>query len=285
MLIHRRAFVISAASLALAAPSFAGTNPLADLEAKAGGRLGVAALDTSTGHHLAWRASERFPMCSTFKILAVAAILRKVDTGDERLDRWVEFGKADLLDYAPIAKENVDKGGLMLGQLCAAAIEFSDNTAANLILTALGGPQAVTAYARTLGDPVTRLDRTEPTLNTAMPGDPRDTTSPAAMLADLNTLLQGSALSDSSRDTLAELLNKCQTAASLIPAGLPLRWASGNKTGSGDHGTVNDVATINPPGRAPIYVAAYYTGSTADNELRNAVLASVGQIVTQAFAS
>ncbi len=285
MTFDRRVFMLTATSLALAGPSLAAANPLADLEAKSGGRLGVAALDSSTGHRLAYRAGERFPMCSTFKLLAVAAILRRVDTGDERLDRFVNYGQADLLEYAPVAKADVGKGGMMLGQLCAAAIEFSDNTAANLILTALGGPQAVTAYARSLGDTVTRLDRTEPTLNTATPGDPRDTTTPAAMLNDMNTLIQGTVLSDSSRAILSDLLSHCQTAASLIPAGLPVRWVSGNKTGSGDHGTVNDLAVINPPGRAPIFVAAYYTGSTADEELRDAVLASVGQIVAQEFAS
>jgi beta-lactamase class A len=283
MSIDRRVFFLTAASLPFATASFADANALAALEAKAGGRLGVAALDSSTGKRIDYRAGERFPMCSTFKLLAVAAILHRVDTHDERLDRWVQYGKADLLEYAPITKANVDKGGMLLGQLCAAAIEYSDNTAANLILVALGGPQGVTDYARSLGDRVTRLDRNEPTLNTAIPGDPRDTTTPAAMMSDLNALVQGTALSDDSREALAAMLNRCQTAAARIPAGLPTRWTSGNKTGFGDHGTTNDVAVINPPDRAPIFVAAYYTGSTADNELREAVLATVGQIVAQTF--
>ncbi len=195
MSIDRRVFLLTAASLPFATASFADANALAALEAKAGGRLGVAALDSSTGKRIDYRAGERFPMCSTFKLLAVAAILHRVDTHDERLDRWVQYGKADLLEYAPITKANVDKGGMLLGQLCAAAIEYSDNTAANLILVALGGPQGVTDYARSLGDRVTRLDRNEPTLNTAIPGDPRDTTTPAAMMSDLNALVQGTALS------------------------------------------------------------------------------------------
>jgi beta-lactamase class A len=223
-------------------------------------------------------------MCSTFKLLAVAAILHRTDLGEERLDRFVSYGQADLLAYAPITKRNVEKGGLMLGQLCAAAIEYSDNTAANLILTSLGGPQAVTQYARSIGDTVTRLDRTEPTLNSAIPGDPRDTTSPSAMANDLNTLLQGTALSQNSRKILTDLLGQCQTAGTRIPAGLPTSWTSGNKTGSGDHGATNDVAVIYPPGLAPIVVAAYYTGSTADSAARDAVLAQVGQIVSTAFA-
>jgi beta-lactamase class A len=281
MMFDRRVFTLTAVSLAFSKPSFAATNPFADLEAKNGGRLGVAALDSSTGHRLAYRADERFPMCSTFKMLAVAAILHRVDTGEERLDRFVGYGQADLLEYAPITRQNVDKNGMMLGQLCAAAIEYSDNTAANLLLSALGGPQAVTAYARSLGDAVTRLDRTEPMLNTSIPGDPRDTTTPSAMLADLDNLTQGTALSQSSRKVLSDLLGRCQTAA----AGLPADWTSGNKTGSGDHGTTNDIAVINPPGRAPMFVAAYYTGSTAGDDARHAVLAAVGRIVAGQFSS
>jgi beta-lactamase class A len=283
MSIDRRTFALSAASLALATPSFAAANPLADLEAKAGGRLGVAALNAATGARFGWRENERFAMCSTFKLLAVSAILHNVDAGNERLDRWVQYGQKDLLDYAPVTRANVGKGGLTLGILCAAAIEYSDNTAANLLLAALGGPSGVTAYARSIGDTVTRLDRTEPTLNTAIPGDPRDTTSPAAMLADLNTLTQGATLSESSRTLLNGWLDNCQTAAARIPAGLPANWTSGNKTGSGDHGTANDVAVINPPAYAPMFIAAYYTGSTGTDDARDAVLAAVGQIVVAQF--
>jgi beta-lactamase class A len=283
MFMHRRAFVLSAASFALAAPALSADDPFAALEAKAGGRLGVAALDTSTGHRLVYRANERFPMCSTFKLLAVSAILHNVDAANERLDRYIEYGKADLLDYAPITRANLGKGGMTLGILCAAAIEWSDNTAANLVLTALGGPSGVTAYARSLGDTATRLDRNEPTLNTAVPGDPRDTTTPAAMLADLHTVTQGTALSESSRALLNGWLANCQTAATKIPAGLPAGWTSGNKTGSGDHGTSNDVAIVNPPGRAPMFIAAYYTGSPASEAARDAVLAEVGRIAVEKF--
>lgn len=284
MNIDRRAFVLATSSLVLVPPSFAADSPFAALEAKSGGRLGVAALDTATGHRLAYRAEERFPMCSTFKLLAVSAVLHNVDAGNERLDRWIQIGKHDLLDYAPVAKANIGKGGMMVGALCAAAIEYSDNTAANLLLASLGGPGGVTTYARSLGDSVTRLDRNEPTLNTSIPDDPRDTTTPAAMMADLNVLTQGTALSSSSRALLNGWLDNCQTAAMRIPAGLPTGWTSGNKTGSGDHGSTNDIAIVNPPGLAPIFVAAYYTGSTADSAAREAVLAQVGKIVSTTFA-
>lgn len=151
---------------------------LGDVERRLGGRLGVAVLDTHTGHRVGYHEGERFPMCSTFKLLAVTAVLSRVDGSQEQLDRRIAYGESDLLEYAPVTRAHVGEGGMTLGDLCAAAIEQSDNTAANLILGTLGGPSAVTAYARSLGDSVTRLDRTEPTLNDWQPGEQRDTTSP-----------------------------------------------------------------------------------------------------------
>ena len=152
---------------------------LAAIEAREGGRLGVAVLDTETGWKLKHRADERFPMCSTFKLLAAAATLKRVDEGAERLDRKIAYGPSDLLDYAPIAKAHVADGGMTLADLCAAAIDWSDNTAANLILEVIGGPAGFTQFVRSLGDSVTRLDRNEPGLNAATPGDERDTTTPS----------------------------------------------------------------------------------------------------------
>jgi beta-lactamase class A len=283
-MLNRRGFVLT--SLALAAtPAFAADNPFAALEKLHGGRLGVAALDTSTGNRMAWRANERFPMCSTFKTLAVANVLHNVDTGNERLDRFVPYNRSDLLEYAPVTRRNADKGGMTVEDLCAAAVEYGDNTAANLLLASIGGPAGATKYVRTLGDTVTRMDRTEPSANTCIPGDPRDTTSPAAMLADINRLTQGSVLSDNTQSLLIAWLNNCQTAATRIPAGLPPEWTSSDKTGSGANGTANDVAVINPgPSRAPMFIAAYYTGSTETSDKRDAVLAEVGRIVSAAFA-
>jgi beta-lactamase class A len=243
--------------------------------------LGVAALDTATGQRLSHRSGERFPMCSTFKLLAAAAILENVDRGTERLDRWITYTQSDLLEYAPVTRANVSKGGMAVSDLCAAAVELSDNTAGNLLLAAIGGPKGLTEFARSLGDLVTRLDRTEPTLNTAIPGDPRDTTSPSAIVADLNALLNKGALAKTSRDTLMAWLNNCKTAAKRIPAGLPPNWKSGDKTGTGDNGTANDVAVLQRPGKAPILVAAYYTGSSAAPAVRDSVLADVGRIVAR----
>jgi len=278
---HRRAFIIGSIGLATSTPAFAKIDPLEKLEQQHGGRLGVAALDTGTGQRLSHRADERFPMCSTFKLLAAAAILENVDRGRERLDRWITYTRSDLLEYAPVTQANVSKGGMAVSDLCAAAVELSDNTAGNLLLAAIGGPKGLTEFARSLGDLVTRLDRTEPTLNTAIPGDPRDTTSPSAIVADLNALLNKGALAKTSRDTLMGWLNNCKTAAKRIPAGLPPNWKSGDKTGTGDNGTANDVAVIQRPGKAPILVAAYYTGSSAAPAVRDSVLADVGRIVAR----
>lgn len=285
MSFHRRDFILSSMALfAAGQASAAAASPFAALEARHGGRLGVAVLDTSTGNRMAYRANERFPMCSTFKLLAAGAILHNVDTGNERLDRFVPYGAADLLDHAPIARGRLSAGGMTVSDLCAAAIEYGDNTAANLLLAALGGPAGATSYVRSLGDTVTRMDRTEPLANTCIPGDPRDTTTPSAMLADLNKLAQGGALSAASQNLLIGWLNDCQTAAARIPAGLPRAWTSGDKTGSGANATANDVSVVNPPGRPPIYIAAYYTGSSASDSEQDAVLADVGRAVWTAFA-
>lgn len=283
--IDRRTFLAGTVGLAAARTAFAETDPFQKLEKQHGGRLGVAALDTATGQHMTYRADDRFPLCSTFKLLAAAAILKNVDLGSEHLDRWVAYGPSELLEYAPVTRANVSKGGMMVGELCAAAVELSDNTAGNLLLAAIGGPAGLTSFTRTLGDSITRLDRTEPTLNTAIPGDPRDTTSPAAMVADLKALLIDGALTKTSRETLLGWLNNCKTAAKRIPAGLPLGWKSGDKTGSGANGTANDVAAIQRPDKAPILIAAYYTGSTAMPAVRDGVLADVGRIVAAHFAT
>lgn len=256
---------------------------LAALEARAGGRLGVAALDTGTGRRIAHRGEERFPLCSTFKVLLAGAVLARVEKGQERLDRPIAYTKADLLEYAPVAAARLAEGRMTVEALCAAAVEASDNTAANLLLQALGGPAEVTAFARGLGDPVTRLDRTEPTLNTALPGDPRDTTSPTAMVESLKAMLLSGGLEPESCQRLEGWMRGSLTGGDRLRAGLPATWTVADKTGTGDRGTVNDVAILRPPGRAPILMAAYYTGSRAPLKDRNAVLAEVGRIVAAAL--
>ena len=284
-MIDRRVFLISAAAASFAGRSRAHIlDAFIDLEQKHDGRLGVAAFDTGSRGRMEHRSDERFPMCSTFKLLAGADLLHRVDQGAEHLDRRIKYGQADLLDYAPVTRQHVGEGGMTLGALCAAAVQWSDNTAANLILTQLGGPGGVTSYVRTLGDDVTRLDRIEPDANTCIPGDPRDTTSPNAMLKDMQTILLGNALSSRSRARMLDWLVNYQTRMPRIAAGLPSGWRSGHKMGTGAHGTVNDLAIIWPPRRAPILIAAYYTGSAEPEAARNGVLADVGRIVAEEFA-
>ncbi len=233
------------------------------IEARVGGRLGVAAVDSGSNRRLEHRADERFPMCSTFKFLAAAAVLHSVDEKKEQLYHFVPYTKADLLEYAPVTRQHVDEGGMSLGDLSAAAVELSDNTAGNLLVRTIGGPEAFIRYARSLGDERTRLDRVEPELNNFIPGDERDTTTPAAMPANLRSLLLVQALSPPSRQQLETWLTANQTGGELIRAGVPNDWKVGDKTGRGPGGAINDVAILRPPGKAPVLLAIYFVGSTA----------------------
>jgi beta-lactamase class A len=266
-----------------AAPFLA--DELSRIESGSGGRLGVAILDTGTQRRAEHRAAELFPMCSTFKLLAAAAVLKRAENGQDQLQRRIKFQASDLVTYSPVTKDHVGGDGMTLAELCAAALNYSDNTAANLLLASLGGPQGLTAYARSIGDPVTRLDRIEPDLNEAVPGDPRDTTTPAAMLQNLHTLLFGDVLSAASRDQLTAWLLGNRTGDTRLRAGLPPGWRCGDKTGSGERGSTNDIGVIWPPQGAPILVTVYLTETAAASEARNATLADVGRTIVRAFAA
>lgn len=249
-------------------------------ESLCGGRLGVAVLQADgriDGHRL----DERFPLCSTFKWLAAAHVLQRVDRGLDRLDRRIPYGPEVLLPHSPITEQHVGQG-MTLGELCHATITTSDNAAGNLILASHGGPQGLTAYARSLGDSVTRLDRWETDLNEATPGDPRDTTSPRAMAHLLATTLLGQALSAGSREQLAQWLEACETNGQRLRAQLPAGWRMGSKTGGGGHGSTNDVGIFWPPGRPPVVVAVYVTDTQAPPADRNAAIAAVAARVTAA---
>jgi beta-lactamase class A len=283
----RRALLTSASAALWAAqghPALAATEAaFATLESTHGGRLGIAAFDTGAQARITYRAAERFPMCSTHKFLSAAAVLAGVDQGRLHLDRRIPYTKADLLSYAPITKAHVAEGSMTLGALCAAAIDWSDNTAANLLLGQIGGPAGWTRYARSIGDGVSRLDRTEPTLNSAIPGDPRDTTTPTAMLGDLDTVLLGQALTEASRKQLQDWMLASSITGPLIKAGVPKDWRVGDKSGSGDHGTRNDIGIILRPGKAPILAAIYYTASPLDMAGQNKVVAAAAAIIAQRF--
>jgi len=258
-------------------------NRIAAIEARIGGRIGVAALDTSNDKHLDYRSGERFPMCSTFKFLAAAAVLKRVDEKKERLERFVPYNAKDILEYAPVTKEHLKEGGMTLGALCEAAIEQSDNTAGNLLLNAIGGPAGLTNFVRTLGDRVTRLDRIEPELNSAIRGDERDTATPAAISSDMQRLLLGDALSEASRRQLDDWLQRNETGGPMIRAGVPKTWSVGDKTGRGSNGATNDIAIMRPPGRAPILLAIYSVGSTATANDRAAAIAEVTKVLVESL--
>jgi beta-lactamase class A len=257
------------------------SNQFAAIEQQIGGRLGVAALDTGNGRRIEYRAAERFPICSTFKFILAAAILEQGDR--EPLDRRLYYGPDDLLEWAPITKKHVLEGGMPVRDLCAAAMEYSDNTAANVLLRALGGPSKLTEYLRGLGDPVTRLDRTEPSLNSAVAGDTRDTTTPGAMVSNLELLLLSGRLSRDSQDQLEAWLAANTTGAKRIRAGLPLTWRTGDKTGTGENGAASDIAIVRPPGRAPILIAIYLVGSRSDADQLNGAIARVASLIAQSL--
>ena len=284
MMTTRRTFLIGTTTLlgtGISAPQvFAGPlenlkDRISRIEAKVKGRLGVAVLDTGTGRSFGYRENERFPMCSTFKLMAAAAILKRVEQKQETLERRVHFTKSDLVTYSPVTEKHIESG-MTVAELCEAAITLSDNTAGNLMLAMLGGPSGVTAFARALGDPLTRLDRTEPTLNEAVPGDVRDTTTPAAMAENLQKLIFGHALAKASSAQLQAWLLANKTGDARLRARLPSGWRVGDKTGSGERGSTNDIGILWPPDSAPIIVAAYLTETAAPADKRNAALAEVG---------
>jgi beta-lactamase class A len=283
--VDRRQFLIATAGLVGGcATGRAAARPgrLDELERAQGGRLGVVAFELGGGRSLAHRADERFPMQSTFKTLLAAAILTKAERARSGLasglDRPIRFTAADLLEHAPVVRASVGRGEMSVGALCEAAITVSDNAAANLLLADLGGLGPFGAYVRSLGDQVTRLDRIEPLLNDT-PGDPRDTTTPRTMAENWRRLFFGDALSPAAREQLTTWHRRTTSGPARLRAGLPPSWALAHKTGTGGHGSTNDVGIVWPPGRPPLVVAAYYAEREAPLPLEEAVLAEVGRLV------
>jgi beta-lactamase class A len=257
------------------------TDKVVAIEREIGGWLGVALIDIATGQQVGHRMAARFPMCSTFKALAAGAILKSVDEGKDKLDRRIKYDKQDLVTYSPATEKHVSDG-MTLADICEAAITLSDNTAGNLMLASIGGPHGLTAFARSIGDAVTRLDRIETELNEATPGDPRDTTTPEAMAKNLNALVLGNVLSAGSKQQLTTWLVDNKTGNARLRAGLP-GWRIGDKTGSGEHGTANDIAVLWPPGHAPMVATVYLTNTSASAERRNAAITDVGRAVWAAM--
>lgn len=288
-MLDRRHFISLTSMAIIAGPGAARTTAPLDLAAAAaqaervsGGRFGLAVHDTATGRRFSHRGDERFPLASTFKFLLVAAILARVDQGKERLDRAVPITATDIIDNSPFTGTRVGATATV-AELCESTLIFSDNAAANLLLPSIGGPAGLTNFLRRLGDPLTRLDRNEMALGEAVPGDPRDTTSPNAMLADMERILVGNALKPASRHQLTSWLIDNRTGDKRLRAGLPTGWRVGDKTGSAAHRSINDIAIIWPTStRKPLLVAAYANSGNAGLDVLNAVHAAVARAIAAA---
>jgi beta-lactamase class A len=251
------------------------------LQARTGARIGIYAVDQSRKTRVEYNAQQRFAMCSTFKVLAVAAVLKRVDEKKEKLDRFVPYGEAQLLEYAPVTRAHVKEGGMTLDALCAAAITQSDNTAANLLLETIGGPKGWTDFAQSLGDEFSRLDRMEPELNMATPGDDRDTTTPSAMGKDLQRLLTSDVLSQKSRARLEGWMVANETGSKMIRASVPADWRVGDKTGRSGKGASNDIAILRPPTGGPFFLAIYVDAPRESSEGRDTVVAEAAKIAIE----
>ena len=292
-----RRSVVGALGASLTLPAFARprastTTALAALEVKSGGRLGVAVLDTATGRITGHRADERFGMCSTFKLPLAAVVLAEIDAGRLRGDTVLPYKETDLAPNSPVARANLAKGGMAIIDLAKAAQQFSDNTAANLLIRQFGGPVGYTAKLRALGDPTSRLDRYEPDMNLVLPGEVHDTTTPRGMAMGMRAYLLGDALKPASRDLLTGWMSETKTGARRLRAGFPPEWRAGDKTGSSWNETtmvdkVNDVAILWPPRHAPLIVTAYLDGAALSKNIRaedEAILAEVGKVAWRIVA-
>ncbi|WP_417863202.1 class A beta-lactamase [Vreelandella venusta] len=251
------------------------------IEEQLDARVGFAAYDLETGQRWEYNADQLFAMSSTFKTLACAALLQRVDEGSEQLERRVEVSASDIVTYSPVTEAYVDNREISLFELCQATLTTSDNTAANLILQAIGGPQAVTEFVRALGDSVTRLDRWETELNEAAPHDERDTSTPNAMVSNLEKLVVGNALSPQSKNQLRVWLVNNEVADGLFRSQIPDEWVIGDRTGAGGFGSRSITAVIWPPEREPTIVAFYITETDASFEERNSAIAELGSVIRE----
>jgi beta-lactamase class A len=222
-------------------------------------------------------------MCSTFKASLAAFVLARADRGEDQLDQMIRYGAGDLLDYAPAARQNLAKGAMSVSAMCAAAVELSDNTCANLLLARVGGPPALTGFWRSTGDAVSRLDHNEPELNRSPPGDPHDTTTPEAMADNLRRFVLGKVLSPPSRELFTGWLLNCKTGNNRLRAGLPVTWKIGDKTGNNGKDAAGDIAVAWPKTDAPILICAYTQGGSPTTAQLEAVFTEIGRMVAKSF--
>lgn len=252
-------------------------------EARLSARVGIAVMDTQSGTVWQHRGNERFPLYSTFKAFLCAALLDAGDKGELEPSSTVVIRGRDLVSYSPVTEKQVGAPGLSLTNLCEATATTSDNTAANLVMKALGGPASVTGFLRENGDETTRLDRWEPEMNSAVPGDERDTTTPLAAAKSLQKFVLEDVLADESRNQLTEWLIGNQVGQATLRAGLPDGWAIADKTGAGGFGSRSNIAVVWPAGREPVVIAVYVTQTTAPFAERNRAIANIGRALAESL--
>ncbi|MDE2603747.1 MAG: class A beta-lactamase [Bradyrhizobium sp.] len=280
MILNRRSLLAAASSLAIW-PATAGEAPpaIATYERETGGRIGLYAENLATRGKMAWRAEERFVMCSTFKASLAAFVLARADRGEQQLEAMIPFGADDLQGYAPVARRNLARGAMSVVEMCEGAVELSDNTCANLLLGQVGGPAALTAFWRSTGDAVTRLDHNEPMLNRSPPGDPHDTTTPAAMAGNLQRFVLGKVLSPNSRERLTGWMLNCKTGDNRLRAGLPKDWKIGDKTGNNGKDASSDIAVAWPKPDVAVLICAYTQGGSPSVAQLDTLFAEIGRMV------
>jgi len=287
---NRRSFLVATTALLFSAGCASGVTKKPEassaqgqfgkIEKDLGGRLGVFALNTATGAQLGHRADERFAFCSTFKVFAASGVLSKSLQVPGLMQQRITYQQSDLVTYSPITQKHVGEG-MILADICAAALQYSDNTAGNILIKTLGGPASVTAFARSIGNTDFRLDRWETALNTAIPDDPRDTCTPRSMGLSLDRLMLGDAMTPETRAQLQTWMLGNTTGAARIKAGLPADWKIADKTGSGDYGAANDLAVVWPSQGEPVIVSIYTTQSQQDAKARSDVIAAATRVVVE----
>lgn len=258
------------------------TSAFSQLEGKYGVKIGVYAFDTETNKEVIYRADDKFPYCSTFKVLAAGAVLKQDSL--EQLKQVVKYTQKDILSYAPITKDNVDKG-MTIEEICNAAIRFSDNTAGNLLFDHIGGPNGFKAALNQLGDNVTQPTRIEPDLNEAIPGDIRDTSTPRQLATDLQAYTTGDVLTADKKKILIDWMTGNATGNKLIRAGAPEGWVVADKSGAGSYGTRNDIAIVMPPNRKPITIAILSTYDIKEAKYDDNLIAQASKIVFDFFTT
>ncbi|GAA1121787.1 class A beta-lactamase [Streptomyces javensis] len=271
-----------ASTASTGADAKAATGEFKKLEHSYDAHLGVYAIDTGTGHEVAYRDGERFAFASTFKALAAGAVLRKYKLSG--LDRVIRYSKDDLVDNSPVTEKHVDTG-MSLGALCDAAVRYSDNTAANLLFDQLGGPKGLDATLEKLGDDVIQMERIEPELSRWVPGETHDTTTPRAMAKDLRAFVLGDVLGKGERAQLTKWLRTNTTGDELIRAGMPKGWQVGDKTGSGSYyGARNDIAVVWRPDAAPLVMAIMSYRGDKDTPFDNKLIADAASVVADTMS-